>query len=48
MTPLGEALASTHEMYTSLREAGFSKGEALELIARFMLLASQTEQEPSS
>lgn len=42
-TPLGQALAATHEMYVELRAAGFRKGEALELIARYMV-ASGTQQ----
>lgn len=46
-TPLGQALAATHEMYAELRAAGFKKSESLELIARYMVALgnSQMEQE---
>lgn len=34
MTPLKEAAISAHEVYSALREAGFSRSEAIELVAR--------------
>ncbi len=38
-TPMGESAAGLHELFVSLREAGFTRGEALELLAR--LIAAQ-------
>jgi uncharacterized protein YoaH (UPF0181 family) len=34
MTPLREAAGQLHEMYLELKRAGFSRGEALELVAK--------------
>lgn len=40
VSPLREAAVMAHEMYNELKIAGFSRREALELLAR-MLTASQ-------
>lgn len=37
MTELAQAATSLHEMYLSLQEAGFTKSEALNLVARAMI-----------
>jgi uncharacterized protein YoaH (UPF0181 family) len=36
MSPLREAAIQAHEMYVELKNAGFSRGEAIELIAKAM------------
>lgn len=41
-SPMKEAAVSMHEMYLTLREAGFSRRDALELIAK-MLIAGVAE-----
>ena len=38
MTPLREAAISAHEIYTALREGGFSRSEAIELVARVLMV----------
>jgi hypothetical protein len=34
MSPLREAAVGLHEMYTELKAAGFSRSEAMELVAK--------------
>jgi len=34
MSPLREAAIQLHEMYVELKRAGFSRGEAMELVAK--------------
>jgi hypothetical protein len=41
-SPMKEAAVSMHEMYLTLREAGFSRRDALDLIAK-MLIAGVAE-----
>ena len=36
MSPMREAAVQLHEMYIELKRAGFSRTEAMELIARVM------------
>ena len=36
-SPLKDAAASMHELYLTLKEAGFSRRDALDLIARIMM-----------
>lgn len=40
VSPLREAAVMAHELYNELKEAGFSRREALELLAK-MLTAAQ-------
>jgi hypothetical protein len=35
LSPLDEAAVTMHELYTSLRRAGFSRSEAVTVIAKF-------------
>jgi hypothetical protein len=46
VSPLRESAIQLHEMYVELKGAGFSRGEAMELVARVMaqMAASQNEQ----
>jgi hypothetical protein len=41
MSPLREAAVSAHETYLAFKEAGFSRGEALELVARIVIAGTQ-------
>lgn len=34
MTPMREAAIQLHEMYQELKAAGFTRGEAMELVAK--------------
>jgi hypothetical protein len=36
-SPMKEAAVSMHEMYLTLREAGFSRRDGLELIAKMLI-----------
>lgn len=36
VSPLREAAIQLHEMYTELKAAGFTRGEAMELVAKTM------------
>jgi len=36
MSPLREAAVQMHELYVELKDAGFSRGEAMELMGRVM------------
>lgn len=36
MSPLREAAIQAHELYVEMKAAGFSRGEALELLAKVM------------
>lgn len=38
-SPLRTAAIQTHEMYTELKAAGFSRSEAMELIARTLSMS---------
>ncbi len=38
-SPLLEAAVSMHEMYCTLKEAGFSRRDALELVSKVMVFA---------
>jgi hypothetical protein len=46
MSPLREAAVQLHEMYVELRNAGFSRSEAMELVAKVLgqMAAAQNEQ----
>jgi hypothetical protein len=46
VSPLREAAIQLHEMYIELKLAGFSRGEAMELVARVMgqIAGAQNEQ----
>lgn len=49
-SPLMESAASMHELYVTLKEAGFSRRDALELIAKIMIgamsdMAAQVDDE---
>ena len=47
-SPMEEAAISMHEMYVTLRRAGFSRRDALELVAKMLIMglndASDDEQ----
>lgn len=51
MSPLREAAVQLHEMYLELKRAGFSRGEAMELVAKTLAsgmaneMQSQEEQQ---
>jgi hypothetical protein len=45
MSPLREAAIAAHEMYLGFREGGFSRSEALELVARIAASAMQNEMD---
>lgn len=45
MTPLREAATQLHEMYTELKGAGFSRSEAMELVARVLAQGIAQEQQ---
>ena len=45
MSPLREAMVTAHETYLAAREGGFTRSEALELIAR-MVMATVIETPP--
>lgn len=48
ISPMREAAIQTHELYTELKAAGFSRSEAMELIARVLsaLFAQQGQDGP--
>jgi uncharacterized protein YoaH (UPF0181 family) len=41
MSPMREAAISAHETYQAFKAAGFSRGEALELVARIVIAGTQ-------
>lgn len=43
-TPMKEACIAAHELYSGLREAGFARSEAIELVARFIATAAGEQQ----
>jgi len=47
MTPLSEAATQLHEMYVELKRAGFSRSEAMELVARVLAsgISDQVQQQ---
>lgn len=45
MSPLRVAAAQLHELYNELREAGFSKSEALILVSRTMAYGANEQSE---
>jgi hypothetical protein len=48
LSPMDEAAVSMHELYTSFRRAGFSRGEAITIIAKVSAeLIGQQDGEPS-
>lgn len=48
MSPLREAAVQLHEMYTELKAAGFTRGEAIELVAKTMAAGFENNVQDSS
>lgn len=44
MSPLREAAVQLHEMYTELKAAGFTRGEAIELVAKTLASGFENNQ----
>lgn len=42
MSPLRESAMAAHEMYEEFKHAGFSRGEALELVAKIVIAGVQS------
>lgn len=45
ITPMGEATAQLHEVYTSLRAGGFTESEACRIVAYIMTSANTEDTE---
>jgi hypothetical protein len=51
MTPMREAAIQAHELYMAFRESGFSRREAMELVAKIIsnvMMTAVDDNEPKS